>query len=179
MSTRKATAIVSTIDGIPIIRGPESFEVFYRREFPKMVTLAYAVTGSFLAAEDVAQDALIAAGNRWQTLADYDKPGAWLRRVTIQRASKRARRARLERAVLERFRTEEAIPPGPPDVEEVLAAVRRLPTQQRAAIALHYFDGYSVEEVAAILECAAGTAKVHLHKGRRALAKSLGEGRER
>ena len=69
----------------------------------------------------------------------------------------------------------DAIPEGPPEVDEVLDAVARLPMRQRAAVVLHYFDGYSVAEVAEILECAEGTAKAHLHKARTSLARMLGE----
>lgn len=52
------------------------------------------------------------------------------------------------------------------------------PSADRAAMALHYIDGYSVMEVSKILECAEGTAKAHLYKGRLALAQALGEGIE-
>lgn len=159
----------------PTIRAPESFDDFYRREFPKMVTLACAVSGSRVAAEDIAQDALLDAERRWQVIGRYDKPGAWVRRVTIQRSSKRLRRLRLESAALLRIAPQEAIPPGPDDVEEVLGAVAKLPARQRAAVTLHYLDGYSIGEVAEVLSCAEGTAKAHLFKARRSLARMLGE----
>lgn len=162
-----------------IVRIPERFEDFYRREFPKMVTLAAAVSGSRIAAEDIAQDAMVAAGQRWSVVGSYDKPGAWVRRVTIRMAGKRLRRVRLELGAALRLNSAAPIPEGSEDVETVLGAVRRLPERQRAAIALHYIDGYSVGEVAQILECAEGTAKAHLFKGRQALAQALGEGIER
>jgi len=160
---------------MPVIRRPEAFEVFFRREFPKMVALACAVSGSRIAAEDIAQEAMLEANKHWDTIGRYDKPGAWLRRVTIQKASKRLRRTRLETAVLLRLRPSDEIPPGPTAVEDVFNAIKRLPQRQRAAVALHYLDGYPVAEVARILECAEGTAKAHLHKARSALATALGE----
>src|SRR4051794_4697696 len=97
-------------------REPEPFDAFYRREFPRMVTLACAVSGSRVAAEDIAQDALIAARQRWDTVGGYDKPGAWVRRVTIQLAGKRLRRARAEAAAWLRLAPTgptQPIPPGP------------------------------------------------------------------
>jgi RNA polymerase sigma-70 factor (sigma-E family) len=153
----------------------ESFEGFYQREFPRMVTLAYAVSGSRAAAEDIAQDALLEARERWDMIGDYDKPGAWLRRVTIQLASKRLRRARAEAAAWFRLGAPEPIPPGPDEVEDVLRAIRRLPLRQRAAVTLCYLEDRSVREVAEILGCAEGTAKAHLHKARISLARMLGE----
>jgi RNA polymerase sigma-70 factor (ECF subfamily) len=161
--------------GDPVIRRLEPFADFYRREFPRMVTIACAVSGSRLAAEDIAQEALIEAERRWDVVGRYDKPGAWVRRVTIQRASKRLRRLRVEAAAMLKLGPVDAIPEGPPEVDEVLDAVARLPMRQRAAVVLHYFDGYSVAEVAEILECAEGTAKAHLHKARTSLARMLGE----
>jgi RNA polymerase sigma-70 factor (ECF subfamily) len=140
-----------------------------------MVTLACAVSGSRAAAEDIAQDALLEAQHRWDTVGDYDKPGAWLRRVTIQLASKRIRRARAEAAALLRLTASTPIPPGPEEVQDVLRAITRLPMRQRAAVVLCYLEGHSVREVAEILGCAEGTAKAHLHKARTALARTLKE----
>lgn len=155
------------------------FEEFYRREFARMVTLAGVVSGSRVMAEDVAQDALLQARQNWDTVGRYEQPGAWLRKVTIQLASKRLRRARTEAAALLRLgrlgNTPPPVPRGPEDYELVLAAIRQLPKQQRAAVVLAYLEDRSVKEVAEILGCAEGTAKAHLHKARTRLAKILGE----
>ena len=156
-------------------REGEPFEAFYRREFPRMVTLACAVSGSRAGAEDIAQDALLRARQRWDTVGRYDKPGAWIRRVTIQLAGKRLRRARVEAAALLRLGSTAPIPPGSDDVEDVLRAIGRLPLKQRAAVTLCYLEDRSVREVAEILGCAEGTAKAHLHKARTSLARMLGE----
>jgi RNA polymerase sigma-70 factor (ECF subfamily) len=156
--------------------GPEPFESFYHREFPRMVTLACAVSGSRAAAEDIAQDALLQARRHWDTIGGYDKPGAWLRRVTIQLAGKRLRRARAEAAAFLRLGVPDPIPPIPPgtdEVEDVLRAIGRLPQRQRAAVTLCYLEDRSVKEVAEILGCAEGTAKAHLFKARAALARML------
>ena len=140
-----------------------------------MVTLACAVSGSRSGAEDIAQDALLEARQHWSTIGGYDKPGAWLRRVTIRLAGKRLRRARAEAAAFLRLGVPDPIPPGTDDVEDVLRAIGRLPHRQRAAVTLCYLEDRSVREVAEILGCAEGTAKAHLFKARAALARMLGE----
>jgi RNA polymerase sigma-70 factor (ECF subfamily) len=63
-----------------------------------------------------------------------------------------------------------------PDVadDRVWRAVGKLPGKQRAAIALHYLEDRSIEEIAEILEVSPATARVHLHRGRQALARTLG-----
>ena len=165
----------STGPTVPVVGRPVEFDEFYQLEFPKMVALAVAVSGSRLVAEDIAQDAMIEASKRWDVVGKYDKPGAWVRRVTIQKARKKLRRLRLETSVMQRMRPSNEIPAGSTEVEEVFDAIRKLPARQRAAVALHYLDGYSVAEVAEILECAEGTAKAHLFKARGALAQMLSE----
>jgi RNA polymerase sigma-70 factor, ECF subfamily len=154
---------------------PEDFDAFYRREFPRMVTLACAVSGSRVAAEDIAQDALVEARRHWDRISGYEKPAAWVRRVTVQLASKRLRRARAETAAFLRLGLSRPIPPGPEEVEDVLRAIHRLPVRQRAAVTLHYLEDRSVREIAEILGCAEGTAKAHLFKARTSLARMLRE----
>ena len=55
------------------------------------------------------------------------------------------------------------------------AAVAGLPKSQRLAVTLYYFQERSYEEVAGIMEQPLGTIKSHLHRGKAALAKSMGE----
>ena len=77
---------------------------------------------------------------------------------------------------MDKLGARQPLPKGSDEVEGVFEALRSLPTRQRAAIALHYLDGYSIADIAMALGCAQGTVKAHLHKGRRALARKLGEG---
>ena len=63
----------------PVVRGLEAFDQFYVREFPKMVTIAYAVSGSRMAAEDLAQEAMIATYRRWPEVGALERPGGWAR----------------------------------------------------------------------------------------------------
>ena len=171
--TRGKIGAMDAPPGSPTEPDDEDFDAFYRREFPRMVTLACAVSGSRVAAEDIAQDALIEARRQWDRISRYDKPAAWVRRVTIQRASKRLRRARAETAAFLRLGLSQPIPPGPEEVEDVLRAIHRLPRRQRAAVTLHYLEDRSVREIAEILGCAEGTAKAHLYKARTSLANAL------
>ena len=49
-----------------------------------------------------------------------------------------------------------------------------LPMKQRAAVALHYLEDRPVDEIAELIGCADSTARVHLHRGRKALFAALG-----
>ena len=52
-------------------------------------------------------------------------------------------------------------------------AVRRLPARQAQAVALYYFEDYSVRDIAAVLDCSEGTVKTHLSRARAAVARHL------
>lgn len=157
------------------MRAVMTFETFYQREFRSVIGLAYALSGSRSAAEDLAQDAFLAAHRSWDSVGRYDKPQAWVRRVVANMSVSMFRRSLREAKAIARMKSEEAILPSlPAEDEQFWKAVRALPKRQAQAIALHYLEDRSVAEIAEILDCAEGTVKVHLFKGRQKLAQRLG-----
>jgi RNA polymerase sigma-70 factor (ECF subfamily) len=155
--------------------GAHSFDAFFLREYKPMVALATAVSGSTEAAEDIAQEAMLRARRHWDRVSAYDKPRLWVRRVTINLAiSNRRRIASEAKARLAWWeRREPAAQPEPLD-PDLLGALRALPARQRAAVSLHYLEDRSTPEIADLLGCSESTARVHLHRGRIALAQHLG-----
>lgn len=151
--------------------GPASFEEAFRAEYPGIVQVVSPIVGSVADAEAVAQDAFLKAYTRWRRIGGYERPGAWVRRVAIRDAVRYARRH----------------PPGDvgerggADHTEAVAshvdlerALRRLPPRQRACVVLHHLADWPTGEVAAALGCREATVRVHLHRGRIALAQLLG-----
>lgn len=155
------------------------FDSFYRREYVHMVALARSICGSHELGEDLAQEALARAHRNWSKVSSYEKPGAWLRRVTINLAISRRRRLMHELKLLRSSREREDDPRFPGDdstgEHEVWAAVRQLPPRQRAVVALFYQQDRSTSEIAEILECSVSTATSHLSAARKTLARILGE----
>jgi len=152
----------------------EAFPAFYRREYPKMVAIAAAVSGNRATAEDLAQDAMLRAHRHWDRISGYERPGAWVRRVTINLSLSAIKRASAETRRIVRLAERATLPEPDAGDDHVWTAVGRLPGKQRAAIALHYLEDRSIDEIADILEVSTATARVHLHRGRRALADTLG-----
>ena len=146
-----------------------AFAWLFRDEYPAIVRTAYLMLGDRQAAEDVAQEAFVRLYARWRRVSRYERPGAWVRRVAIRLASRARRRPRP--ATL----TEGAARPEPTADPDLRRALLALPANQRAAVVLHYLEDLPVAEVAALMGCAASTAKVHLHRARRRLAELLGE----
>jgi RNA polymerase sigma-70 factor (ECF subfamily) len=163
---------------MPDLWVPASFDSFYAKEFPRMVDIAYALSGSRLAAEDLAQDAMIAAHRQWDRIGTLDRPGAWVRRVVINKAASLYQRRKAELNALARLGPMRGSPPAPLDAESahVWREVRRLPTRQSQAVALFYLGELTVSEVAEVMGCAENTVKAHLHQARQALAGRLQEG---
>ena len=162
----------------PFERFTDDFTSFFRRELRPLVALAAAIAGADRA-EEIAQEALLRAHRDWDRIARYDKPGAWVRRVTINLATSSRRRRRSERIALQRAGARRQLDAPPPEVDEFWTLVRRLPHRQAAAIALYYLDDLSIAEIADALGCAEGTAKAHLHQARRALAEHLDQEHDR
>jgi RNA polymerase sigma factor (sigma-70 family) len=151
-----------------------SFDDFYRREYRHVLGLAFVLTGNQSAAEDVAQDAFTAAFRHWRFVAACDSPGAWVRRVACNRAASVLRRRLVEAKALVRLakRTQTSIELDEGD-EAFWQAVRRLPPRQAQAVALYYFEDYSVRDISAVLDCSEGTVKTHLSRARAAVARHL------
>ncbi|MGH9085779.1 MAG: RNA polymerase sigma factor [Acidimicrobiales bacterium] len=150
------------------------YATFYRRELPRLMTLAAAIVGT-AAAEEIAQEALLRAHRSWHRISGFDKPGAWARRVTINLATSDRRRRLTEARAIARVSQRRTLDAPPPEVDGFWQLVRQLPPRQAAAVALHYLEDLTVAEIAETLGCAEGTAKAHLHKARRTLADRLTE----
>jgi RNA polymerase sigma-70 factor, ECF subfamily len=154
----------------------EEFEPFYTRERAAVIGLAYVLSGSRLGAEDLAQEAFVAAFRHWDKVAGYDDPGAWVRRVLVNRVTSRFRRRRSEARALIRLQGSNfTIPPIDPEAEALWSEVRKLPNRQAQTIALRYLDDRDTGEIASILECSENTVRTHLRRGRETLAKRLAD----
>ena len=155
---------------------PEAFEDFYRREYVSVVGLAYALSGSRSGAEDLAQEAFLAAHRNWQTIGAYQRPGAWVRRVVANLSVSAFRRRIAEAKALARaaFGERTDLPDLGAADPDFWSAVRSLPRRQAQVVALFYLEDLPISDVAQILKMTPGTVKRHLHNGRQTLARRLG-----
>ncbi len=155
------------------IRVIDTFERFYESEFGPMVGLAYQLTGRRDVAEDLVQEAMVRAYREWGRISSYNRPDLWLRRAVVNLTTSRWRRQRTAaRAWISSGRPNEV--PGPSaETEVVWEQVRGLPRRQAESVVLYYGCDLPVDDVAAILECSAGTVRTHLVRARAALASRL------
>jgi RNA polymerase sigma-70 factor, ECF subfamily len=160
----------------PRIHGSlESFKEFYATEYPAVVGLAYALSANRWVAEDLAQEAFLAAHRDWDRIAAYEQPGSWVRRVVANLSVSAFRRRLAEAKAHARLALGQASTLAELSAEDVefWGAVRKLPRRQAQVVALHYLEDRPVAEIADVLGIATGTVKKHLHDGRRELARRL------
>ena len=166
----------STVDAQARLSVPLSFDEFYAAEYSAVVRVAFVLTGRLNVAEELAQEAFLAAFRRWDSIARYERPDAWLRRVVVNRSVSAWRRATTEARLVARLSRERAREPAfdAPD-DEVWEAVRSLPIRQRQVVALVTIDDLSVAAIAEILGCTEDSVRTHLRRARQRLAELLGE----
>ena len=62
----------------------------------------------------------------------------------------------------------------PPETDDLMGAILRLPDRYKTAIYLYYYEGYSVNEIARMLHKPSNTIKTRLARARKLLKKELG-----
>lgn len=142
------------------------FERVYRDHGPGLFRAIYAYTGGRRdIADEVVSESFARAIARTD---DVREPVPYLYRTAFRLAAAELRAER------RRPPLEPDVPADPPDVAGLLAALRRLSPNQRAAIVLRYEADLPVEEVARRMGIAAVTVRVHIHRGRAKLRELLG-----
>ncbi|MCU1359876.1 MAG: polymerase, sigma-24 subunit, subfamily [Ilumatobacteraceae bacterium] len=146
-----------------------TFDGFYRAFRVDAVRWAVALVGDREVAEELAQDALAAVGNR---LSSVDNPGAYLRRTLVNRAASWHRSHAREHRRMRRA-TAGAPTSYTPDytaeTSQTLGALSALPYRQRAAVTLRYWADWDDDQIAAALGCAPASVRVLVHRGIAAL----------
>jgi RNA polymerase sigma-70 factor, ECF subfamily len=156
--------------------GENGFDDFYAANFRPLTVQIYGYVGDMDEAQDIVQEAFCRAWPRWERIAEYDDPSAWLRRVAWNIATSRWRRARTAANVVARHRLEHE-----PEVSglrvDVVRALAKLPPNPRRVVVLHHIGDMPIEQIARECDVPVGTVKSWLFRGREALAGILGVGR--
>jgi RNA polymerase sigma-70 factor (ECF subfamily) len=137
--------------------------------------VALRLCGNHHDAQDIAQDALIAA---WENLARFKADSSfstWLYQIVTRRALNKITRSR------DADLTDLPDPVADPAVqaernlagEAVTGALAALPLPQRAVVVLHHFEGLSYAEVAEVTRSSVPAVRSHLFRARRTLGKKL------
>lgn len=132
---------------------------------------ALAILGDPQEAEDAVQDAFLRYLEKGPELRDGEHEKAWLLKVTANRC-KSTLRQRSRHPAVELL---DVYPAPERESRELVEAILSLPANQRAAVHLFYYEGYTTEEIGAILGQRPGTVRSHLSRARESLRKYLSE----
>jgi RNA polymerase sigma-70 factor (sigma-E family) len=138
----------------------DGFDALYREQAPRLVRLAFLLTGGSGAAEELVQDAFLQVHQRWETI---EHPAAYLRTTVVHGAASHRRRRVLELAKGYERRSE-AVDGMAEPADDLRAALARLPDRQRAAVVLRYYEDLPDAEIAALLGCRVPAVKSLLHR---------------
>jgi len=139
--------------------------------------LAFAQTASRVDAEDVHQEVFIRLLKDTSRFADDEHLKAWLLRVTLNCCRDLARSSWRSKVTtgedLESFTCENDTR-SLEAMHELAQALEKLPNETRAVVHLYYYEGYSSEDIAQIMQINPSTIRSRLERGRKELKMILG-----
>jgi RNA polymerase sigma-70 factor (ECF subfamily) len=160
------------------LAGSESdLELLFCRHWPRAYRAAFLIVHDHAAAEDIAQEAFVAAIRRLDRFDRRRRFAPWLGAIVANRAIDWVR-ARAARREIAETGPEPASPAGPPVgrySEDVLAALAALSPEHRAVVVMRYVLEYTPGEIARALELPRGTVNSRLRRGLDALEARLRE----
>jgi RNA polymerase sigma-70 factor (ECF subfamily) len=152
-------------------------EDLFNAAYPRLAGWVRRLVDDDETAHEIASEAFTRLLARWRSL---DNPQSYLYMIATNLVRDHWRKSGRERRAI---RTLTAAMPADPachpaqDVD-VRALIAALPPRLRSAFLLHYYGGFPVREVAAMLGSPEGTIKADLHHARAKLKAALGDGSE-
>ncbi len=142
-------------------------------------SIAYRLLGHRQDAEDLVQDAFLAALERIDSFQSGRSFAPWLARIVVNRGlnARKARALRHTEAIPDDVAALSTLPDRAAEQAEIRArcraALNALPEQQRIITELFELEGFTGAEIAEVLEIPAGTVRWQLHEARKALRGAL------
>ena len=122
---------------------------------------------------DAIQEAIVKAFSSLHTLRKDSYAKTWLVRIVINECYAIMRKEK--RVVSIEDYTPEEMAESAEDYSDLYEAVSRLPKEQRLSVALYYMEGYSVKEIAELMETSESAVKSRLARARARLKQELTE----
>lgn len=151
------------------------FDEFFAATFRRLTVQVFAMTGNLGEAEDAVQEAFARAWQRWPKVGRYGDAEAWVRTVAFRIAVSSWRKSVNRLAAHRKSQGEAVVPELSADRLALIQALRRVGTDQRQVLVLHYLAGLAVDDIARELAVSVNTVKSRLHRGRKALAPFVSE----
>ncbi len=138
---------------------PEDWEALVTAQEGRLYRAALAILGHRQEAEDAVQDTFLKFLEKAPKA--LENQGAWLMRVLVNGCKSRLRLKWRQVGELP-----EDLPAASAEEREELTELYSLPPEERAAVHLFYYEGYSTEEIARMMGCQPGTVRSRLSRAR-------------
>lgn len=135
----------------------EAFTRVYRAERNRLRRVAHLMTGQPAVAEELVHDAFVQLHQRWDTV---EVPAAYLRTTLVRLCLTWRDRTAMGRA-------REPLPVDrvdPPEIDETWELLATLPSDQRVALVLRYYEDLPLDEIAEVMGCRPATARTRIHR---------------
>jgi RNA polymerase sigma-70 factor (ECF subfamily) len=156
-----------------------SFAALLDRHYDRIYRLAWRWCGSRERAEDIAQDVVVKLACAVRSFRGESAFSTWLYRLAYtmtidhMRAAQRIIPFSPSNVMMLVDGAHQSTPETALIGQDLWAAVRKLPDQQRDAVLLVYAEDLSHQEAAAIMGCSEKTVSWHLHEARKRLKVQL------
>jgi len=159
-----------------------AFETLYRKYKDELYRTALGITRDRGAAEELLQDCFLRVYDNIDRVDGYSSLRPWLHRIIVNLSYNWAAKKRLRLVAFdEAFDRFLSVPRSSPErayerrqvIEVVDEAIKTLAMPQRVVVVLFYLQGFSLAEIAYVLDCPVGTVKSRLHNARKALKRRL------
>jgi RNA polymerase sigma factor (sigma-70 family) len=158
---------------------PVSFEMFFEREYPRLVRALSANTVSLSEAEDLAQEAMVRVYERWQRVSELQAPAAYVYTIAVNLYRRRRRRRATfpwKRLAAGRGDRDQEDPVAQLALhDQLFAALAGLPEGQRDVVLLVDWFDLDSTSAAEVLGIEPPSVRSQLHRARRALQDVLGK----
>ena len=151
----------------------EAVVLLYERHYAELVRLAFALTGDWGLAEELAQEAFVRIWRSWGNIRDQQAAPAYLRTTVVNLARRSLRRRLRERRAWPAPGDLRSADPG--ESIDLLRALARLPARKRACVVLRFYLDLSEADTAAALGVSVGTVKSQTARALRRLQRLLAD----
>ena len=154
-------------------RPEDAFEVFFRESYDGLVRALTPVAGEVVAAEELVQEAMARAYDRWERVVAMESPVGYVYATAVN-LHRRCRRRAIFRPPFERHQSAAADPAEAIVLRnDLLAAVARLPAGQRDALLLVEWLGVDSVSAGRILGIEPSSVRARVHRARAALQQQI------
>jgi RNA polymerase sigma-70 factor, ECF subfamily len=158
----------------------DAFEKLYKAYAARLFRYLFSVVGDANAAEELANDVMVAA---WKGAAQFkgqSKPSTWLFGIAHHKALNELRRRHPQVVDIEQASEIPSLAEGPDTAvrrqsleQSVRGALQSLSTEHREVMELTFYQGLSYQEIAEIMQCPVNTVKTRMFYAKKKLQEAL------